>query len=60
MKERTLIRLAECCYRIEESEEGLKYLDIFEKFIAPKKIYSIHLLRGKFFDFSKEFEKASF
>lgn len=49
-KEKVLMRLAECCYRLEKVPEGLGYLDRLQADIAPKHIYTLYLLRGKFRD----------
>jgi len=50
MKEKLLMRLADCCYRCEKIEIGLGYLDRLQKDILPKRIYTIYLLRGKYKD----------
>lgn len=59
MKERTLMRLAECCYRIEKIDKGLGYLEQLEKEIRPRTIYTICLLKGKYQDLSKHFDEAA-
>jgi tetratricopeptide (TPR) repeat protein len=59
MKERTLMRLAECCYRIEKINKGLGYLEQLEKEIRPRTIYTICLLKGKYQDLSKHFDEAA-
>lgn len=50
MKERTLMRLAECCYRVDQIGQGLKYLEQLEIEIRPRRVYTICLLKGKYKD----------
>ena len=59
MKERTLMRLAECCYRIDKISQGLKYLEQLENEMKPRKVYTISLLKGKYKDLTKNFVEAS-
>ena len=58
-KEKVLMRLAECCYRLEKVPEGLAYLERLQKDIAPKRIYTLYLLKGKCRDLQREFEQAA-
>ena len=53
------MRLAECFYRLENVQDGLKYLDKLQADIAPKRIYTLFLLRGKFKDLQREFDLAA-
>ena len=59
MKEKVLMRLAECCYRLEKVPEGLAFLDRLQADINPRRIYTIFLLRGKCLDLQREFERAA-
>lgn len=59
MKDRILMRLSECCYRIDKIEQGLKYLEMLEQEIKPRKVYTISLLKGKYKDLTKKFAEAS-
>jgi tetratricopeptide (TPR) repeat protein len=59
MKEKALMRLAECCYRLEKIDQGLAYLEQLEKEIRPRTIYTICLLKGKFQDLIKRFDVAA-
>jgi hypothetical protein len=59
MKEKLLMRLADCCYRCEKIEIGLGYLDRLQKDILPKRIYTIYLLRGKYKDLQRLFSEAA-
>lgn len=58
-KEKVLMRLAECYYRLEKVQEGLSYLERLQADIAPKRIYTLFLLRGKFKDLQREFDQAA-
>jgi len=49
-KEKTYMRLAECCYRINAIEKGFKFLNLLEKELLPTKVYTTYLLKGKFDD----------
>ena len=59
MKEKVLLRISECCYRLENVNKGYEYLDQLENLIKPRQIYTISLLRGKFNDLLKKFEEAA-
>ena len=49
------MRLAECFYRTNKFEKGMKYLIKLENEIRPTKIYTISLLKGKYNDSQKQF-----
>ena len=49
MQEKTLMRLAECCYRLNQLDQGLKYLDQLQS-LQGDSIYTTSLLRGKYTD----------
>jgi predicted RNA polymerase sigma factor len=53
------MRLADNCYRIENIETGLKYLEQLEADIKPRGFYIISLLKGKYMDHQKKFSEAS-
>ena len=59
MREKTLMRLAESCYRVERIQEGMGFLEKLQKDILPKRIYTIYLLKGKYRDLQKDYKKAS-
>ena len=44
LREKVLMRLAECCYRTEKVDDGLKYLETLQESILPKRIYTTYLL----------------
>lgn len=58
-KEKTYMRLAECCYRINAIEKGFKFLNLLEKELLPTKVYTTYLLKGKFDDLQKSFGSAT-
>lgn len=53
------MRLADNCYRIENIDSGLKYLEQLEADIKPRGFYIISLLKGKYMDFQKRFVEAA-
>ena len=59
MKEKALMRLAECCYRLDKVDQGLGHLAQLEKEIRPRTLHTISLLKGKYQDLVKRFDLAS-
>lgn len=59
LKEKTLMRLAECCYRCNQTDKGLAFLTRLEREIRPNQIYTISLLKGKYNDLKKQFAAAA-
>jgi len=59
MKQEVLMRLADNCYRIENIDTGLQYLEQLETDIKPRGFYIISLLKGKYMDHQKKFSEAA-
>jgi hypothetical protein len=51
------MRLADCCYRIENVQQGMKYLEALE--VECLNIYTVSLLKGKYMDLVKDFSNAA-
>lgn len=47
------MRMAECCYRVNQFDKGMKHILQLEAEIQPTKIYTVYLLKGKFNDSQK-------
>lgn len=58
-KEKTLMRLADCCYRANHIEKGLLAIQRLEKEVGANQLYSVPLLKGKLLDQARAFEKSA-